>query len=431
MKIINSKQKNNTVTLELESSLAVIEESFNKTFKNISKMAKIPGFRKGKVPRHIFEQHYGKDILIQDSVNDAVNTTYKQAIEELKLDVVDYPKNLKIDDYKENEPIKFSCEVDVKPKIKADKYKGVKVTAEPSGIDDDLIETQLNQLKESQSTYEIVSRETKEEDLLKVNVKAAINGETYSRWTKTNVGVCIGTSIFSNHFDKNLVGAKANTPLSFSVPYPADYHLEDVAGKKVDFEVEITEIKEKRLADLTDELVQKTSEFKTVDELKNNIKTTLEDQQKKQKEEKLKNDIMEIIIESNKIDIPEGMIRFESEQDQKYFESQLQRSGTTLDNYLTIVKQSKDDYLEELNKNATKRIKSQLILESVIDQENIEATDDDIKKEIKRLRPELDTDEKIETELKKINQDGLKQMIAQQKAIDFILEKAKITEKKK
>ncbi len=95
MKVINSKQKNNTMHLEIEASLETINESFNKTFKEMAKLAKIPGFRKGKVPRHIFEQHYGKEILVQDSVNEAVNTSYQLAINELKLEVVDYPKKLK------------------------------------------------------------------------------------------------------------------------------------------------------------------------------------------------------------------------------------------------------------------------------------------------------------------------------------------------
>ena len=431
MKVINSKQKNNTVHLEIEVSLETLNESFNKTFKEMSKYAKIPGFRKGKVPRHIFEKNYGKEILVQDSVNDAVNTSYQLAINELNLEVVDYPKNLKTDDYKENEPLKFTCDVDVKPKIKAEKYKGVKVTTEPSGIDQSLVETQLNQLRDSQATYEPVDRATKEEDLLKVNVKASINGEAFSRWSKNNVGVCIGTSIFSKDFDKELVGKKANTPLSFSVPYAADYHLKDVAGKKVDFEVEITEIKEKTLAELTDELVQKTSKFKTVAELEESIKSSLEDQQKKERDEKLKQEIMEQIIEKNKIELPEGMIKYEVEQDERYFENQLKQAGSTLDNYLTMIKQSKEDYTAELSKNAAKRIKSQLILDSITEQEKIEATEEDIINEIKRLRPELDSDEKVKKEMEKINQDGLKKMVAQQKTIDFLINQAKITEKKK
>ena len=431
MKVINSKQKNNTMHLEIEASLETINESFNKTFKEMAKLAKIPGFRKGKVPRHIFEQHYGKEILVQDSVNEAVNTSYQLAINELKLEVVDYPKNLKIDDYKENQPIKFTCEVDVKPKIKAEKYKGVKVTTEPSGIDESLVETQINQLRESQATYEPVERETKEEDLLKVNVKASINGESFSRWTKNNVGVCIGTSIFSKEFDNELINKKANTPISFSVPYAADYHLKDVAGKKVDFEVEITEIKEKTLAELTDELVQKTSKFKTVTELKENIKTSLEDQQKNQRNEKLKQEIMEQIIEKNKIDLPEGMVKLEVEQDERYFENQLNQAGSTLEGYLSMIKQTKEDYTAELSKNAEKRIKSQLILESITEIEKIEATEDDIMNEIKRLRPELDSDDKVKKEMEKINQEGLKKMVAQQKTIDFLIEQAKITEKKK
>lgn len=416
--------------LELESSLECVEQAFTKTFKQTVKLVKIPGFRQGKAPRHIFEKHYGKDLLIQDSVNEAVNETYKDALKELDLDIVDYPKNLKIEDYKENEPIKFTCEVDIKPEIKAEKYKGVKVTVEPSVIDQSLVDKQINQLRESQSTYELVDREAKEEDLLKVNVKASIDNEPYSRWTKNNVGVCIGTSIFSKDFDKELVGKKSNTPTTFSVPYASDYHLKDVAGKKVDFEVEITEIKEKTLAELTDELVTKVSEFKTVSELTENIKTSLEEQHKKQRDESIKTQIMEQLIEKHTIDIPEGMIKSEVEQDQRYLENQLKQSKLSIEQYLKMMNQSEEEYLSKLKETATKRIKSQLILEAVVRQEKIEPTEEDLHEEIKRLRPELDTKEKITTELKKLNVNGLKQMLAQQKSFDFLVKNAKVTEKK-
>ena len=140
---------------------------------------------------------------------------------------------------------------------------------------------------------------------------------------------------------------------------------------------------------------------------------------------------MEQIIEKNKIELPEGMIRFEVEQDQRYFENQIKQAGSTLEGYLAMVNQTQDQYTEQLKETAIKRIQSQLILEAITKQEKIEASDDDVIAEIKRLRPEIDSDEKAQEELKKLNADGLKKMVAQQKTFDFLIGSAKITEKKK
>ena len=140
------------MSLEIEASQETLKAAMEHVFKDLVKSAKVPGFRKGKVTRPIFEKYYGKEMIIKDGVSEAVNTAYVKAIQELKLDVVDYPKNLNIGEYKDNEPLKFSCEVDVKPEVSVDKYK-VKVEKEPLIIDDSLVQAQLDQLKNSSAEY--------------------------------------------------------------------------------------------------------------------------------------------------------------------------------------------------------------------------------------------------------------------------------------
>ena len=130
MKILKEKRQKNTVSLEIEASVETIEQGIKKVFRDVVKTAKVHGFRQGKVPQHIFEKHYGREMLLKDGISEAVNMAYVKAIQENKLDVVDYPKNLSIGDYKENAPITFTCDVDVKPEIRVDKYKGLKVEKE-------------------------------------------------------------------------------------------------------------------------------------------------------------------------------------------------------------------------------------------------------------------------------------------------------------
>jgi trigger factor len=430
MKILKSKRNNNTVSLEVEVSLETLEEGKTKAFKEMVKHAKIPGFRAGKVPRHVFEKHYGKEVLLKDGITEAVNIAYLQAIKEENLEVVDYPQNLSIGEYKEGQPITFTCDVDVKPEIKVDKYKGIKVEKESVVISDEIIDTQLKQLQNSAVEYKPVEREVQKEDLLKVNVQASIDNEAFSKWTKENVGVGVGSSIFSEKFDENLIGKKANEEHKFSVAYDAEYYLKEVAGKNVDFKVVITEVKEKTLPEITDEFVEKTTQIKTVAELKDNIRKSLEDQRKNEVDEKLKLDLINAIIDKTAFDIPESMLTFELEQDKAYFSAQIKQSGGTLETYLKMTQQTEEDLNKQMMENTEKRVKQQLIVDAIQKKESIDATEEDIVNEIKRMKPDATSDEKVAEARKQINENGLIQMIKQKKVFDLLIDHAKIVEKK-
>lgn len=430
MKVLKSKRKGNTVSLEVEASLDTIEQGLTKVFKDYVKSASIPGFRKGKAPRHIFEKHYGKEILLKDGITEAINIAYFKAIQAEKLEVVDYPKNMNVNEYKEGKPVVFTCDVDVKPDVKIEKYKGVKVESESDEVSDDLINAQLRQLQISNVSYDIVDRVIEKDDLLKVNVDASINGETFSRWTKENVGVGVGSSIFSEKFDNQLIGKKKDDETSFTVDYPEDHYLKEVAGQTVSFKVVINEVKGKTEPELTDEFVQKVAKVESLELLKTNIRTSLEEKRKKDVDEKLKESILTAILEKNEFDVPEGMVSNEIARDRDYFANTLKQSGTTLESYLTMVKQTQEEFDEKLKENALKRLKSNLVLESIEKQENIEASHEEVLAEVKTMRPELDTDEKVEKELSKFNQEGLQTMVKQRKTFDFLIEHAKIVKKK-
>jgi trigger factor len=430
MKVLKSKRTKNTYNLEISASLNTIEIALTKTFKQYVKSAKIPGFRQGKAPRAIFEKHYGKEILLKDGLTEAVNIAYLKALDELTLEVIDYPRNLKINEYKENTPLTFTCEVDVRPEIKVSKYKGVKVEQESKIISEELINAQIKQIQNSATEYAIVDRAVEKEDLLKVNVNATIDETEFSKWTKENVGVGVGSSIFSEKFDENLIGKEKDKEITFNVKYDKDYYLKEVADKKVDFKVLITEVKGKIMPELTDELVAKSSQFKTVEELKTNIRSSLESQRNKEIDEKLRKDIIETISEKNPVEVPDSMINAEIEKDKLYYNNSLKKSGSTLDAYLKIIKQTEEDFTTQLKENAKTRLTQELVLDSISKQEKIEATKEDINSEIKILKPDADTQEKIDKEIQKINISGLKQMIIQRKTFEFLTEHAKITTKK-
>ncbi len=418
------------MSLEIEVSVDAIKKGMDKAFADVVKTVSLQGFRKGKIPRSIFEKNFGTDMLVKDGVNDAVNESYIAAVTELDLHVVDYPKNINIGEYKENQTLIFSCDVDVKPEIQVSKYTGIKVQKEDASIDEALIENQLKQLQSSTSEYKEVadlsSAVVAKEDLLKINVEASIDGTAFDRWTKQNVGVCVGSSIFSADFDEHLENKKANELVSFSVEYKEAYHIKEVAGKLVQFNVTITDIKKKELPELTDELVAKSSEYKTIEEFKKNVRESLEKKRQNEVDEKLRSDLLTYLVENHEFDIPEGLINHEAGLDRRYYENTLKQSGATLGAYLEMIKQSEDEFMTQLKQTAVLRIKQDLILEGIQRQEKISVAEADIHAEVKRLRPEADTEEKINHELKGINLEGFKDMILRKKTFDFLIDHAKI-----
>lgn len=426
MKVLKNKKSGHTVSLEIETSLDIIEECKSLAFKDLVKQANVPGFRKGKVPRKVFEKHYGTSLILQEGITEAVNRTYTEAIKELDLEVVDYPRNLNVEKYEEGKPVKFSCEVDVKPEIKLGKYKGLKAKKKSTEIDKDKVDEQINQFREHYAEFTEADRASQKDDIVKLNISAAIDGEPFPSWTRQNMSIKLGLGQYSEAFDTEVTGLKKGETKNFEVSYAKDYQTPEVQDKKVSFEVEIIEVQEKHLPVLDDAFAQKVSPYKTVDELRENIEKNMSEQIVRESDEALKSDLISQIIEDSKIEIPEGMINFEIDQDIKQYEAQLRQSKSSLEHYLKMINQTMDQFKESLKEGAIKRIQADLVVDALVEAEKIEASDDDLKAEIKKLVPAADTDEKIEAELKKVNIEGFRNMVKRQKAMAFVEDKAKI-----
>ena len=194
MKVLKSKRNGNTINLEIEASHDELESKFDGAFKKVSKKASLPGFRKGKIPRKIFEKNFGKEVIVQEAIYDVINDTYKSAIDELKLKVIDYPKDVDVDEYKENKAIKFRCDVDVEPELKLKKYKGLKVTVDLKKADDDTLKGEIDTLVGMHATYESVDREAGDDDIVRFNAKATIDGDHLIYGIRDNQATRIGTA---------------------------------------------------------------------------------------------------------------------------------------------------------------------------------------------------------------------------------------------
>lgn len=430
MKVLKNKRKNYTVELEIEEdNQSLIEECMENAFKKVRKHANIQGFRKGKVPRNIFEKNYGKGPIIEEALQDILDKIYRAAIESEGLKVVDYPKNVDIKKYEDGEPVRFTCEVDVEPEFKLGKYKGYKLKKDPTEVTEDEINQNLDQIRDQYADYNEDENATAEDsDIIQFDMNSSIEGEPFETWTRQNTGARIGAGIYGPEFDSALIGLKKDEKKSVEITYPEDFETDGVAGKTLKIDIEVKSIRKKTLPELTDELVKKATQdkFTTVDAYKADIKHSLGHQKQDQAENKLKDDLMKEIISNTKIEIPPAMTDAQVNNQLRHFESQLKSSGLNFDQYLKISGKGLEEMKEELKPNAEEVVKAQLIIEAIIEKEKIEVDDEDIQAEIDKWN-----DPKIKTieELKAVQPDlePMKKSLVRLKAETWLQSQSKIS----
>ena len=427
MKVLKSKRNGNTISLEVEASHEELESKFDGAFKKVSKKASLPGFRKGKIPRKIFEKNFGKDVIVQEAIYDVINDTYKSAIEELKLKVVDYPKNVDVDEYKENKPVKFRCDVDVEPELKLKKYKGLKVTVEQKKADDDALQKEIDILVGMHATYESVEREAKNDDIVRFNATATIDGEPYATWTRDNQATRIGAANYGEPFDEAITGLQKGDKKDVSVTYSADFKTPDLQGKTVEFNVEVVEVRERKLPELTDELAEKIDkDCKTVKEWKAKLTDEINARFETENKQKTEQAVLDALIEENPMEIPDAMVEQEVNLSLMQFEYSMAQQGMDLKQYMQITNKTQDDLRNEARESSRNNVHLRKIIESVIEKEKMTVSDDELNTEIASWN-----DEKIKTlddykSSKDSQVETLKNNLLNKKAREFLIDSAKI-----
>lgn len=432
MKINKLSKEGNLAIIEVQEDYTKIEEAIDKVYPELAKDAKIKGFRQGKVPRAVFERYYGNELLIERASSEVVNDVYHQIIKEKNIEVIDYPKEVKVNHLKEGEQFVFTIKVEVKPEIKLGKYKGLKVNKGKAEINEEKFNEYINEMRERFAEYvEVSGRPVKEDDIIRYDMKALINGSIYENWTRDDSGTRIGLGWISDEFDSYLKGMKMFEEKDFGIEFPADYKEKDVAGKKVDFHIKIKEIREKKLPELNDEFARKLSQerFNKWNDFENDLKRQMIEEAKITSENKLKEDLIALVVEDSEIEVSETLIKREVDAMVRRLEDALKQSKVDLENYLKMIQKDKNMLEEEYRADAVKKIKGMFILEEISKKEKLDVTDEDIENEIKRM---ADDAKKGYDEFKNNISDDLrtyiKEYLKDKKTIDFLIDDAKIRE---
>ena len=430
MKVTANELSKNRVELTIEVPEEVFEESLQKAYKVVVKKVNVPGFRKGKAPRAILERMYGREILMEDALEDAVPKVFKQALEEVKdqYTAVSDPEYDMVQMEKEK-PIIFKAVFDTKPEVQLGQYKGLEVAKPSTEVKEEEIDAEIEKMRQRYAKLIVIEDEPAvEHDVLTIDFAGKIDGETFEGGTGENYPLELGSHTFIPGFEEQLIGIKVGEVKDVAVNFPTDYHAEDLAGKEAVFTVTVKEIKRKELVSLDDEFAKDVSEFATMQELRQDTANKLKEKAEKKAELELRENVVKKVVENSQMEIPESMIKNRTVQMINDFAYRLSQQGITLEKYLEVTDSKIEDIMEQYRPQAESLVKADLVLEQIAKAENIEASTAEVDEEIKKTAERYQQEpEKIREVLAKEGQiASIEFGIMLDKTVDFIIEQAKV-----
>ena len=414
-----------TFDIDTETIQKGIDHAFTRTQKRIS----VPGFRKGHVPRTIFNQMYGEESLYQDALNDVLPDAYEAAIKEAGIEPVDQPQ-VNVESMEKGQPWTLTATVAVKPEATLGDYKGMEVPEQDTSVSDADVDSELENKRQQQA--ELVLKEDEaaaDGDTVVIDYEGSVDGEKFDGGSADNYSLVLGSGSFIPGFEDQLVGHKADEDVDVNVTFPEDYHAKDLAGKDALFKVKIHEVKEKQLPELDDEFAKDVDEdVETLAELKDKVKKQLQDQKEAAAKAAIEDAAIEAAVANAETEeIPQAMLDDDTNRQLQQYLAGMQQQGINPQMYFQITNTTEDDLRKQFADDAAKRVKTNLVLEAVVKDANLNATDEDVQNEIADLAKQYGMDE--EAVSKALTRDMLEHDIEIKKAVDLIADSAKQTAK--
>jgi trigger factor len=420
------KLEGNEGVLTVEVDAEKVNEGLDAAFKKVVKNITLPGFRKGKVPRVIFEKRFGVEALYQDALDILLPEAYAKAVEEAGIEPVDIPE-IDIEQMEKGKSLIFKAKVTVKPEVKLGQYKGLEVEKMDTAVTEEDVENELKRLQENYAEL-VVKEDGKIEngDTAVIDFEGFVDGEPFEGGKAENYSLEIGSGTFIPGFEDQLIGMQAGEEKDIEVTFPEEYHAKELAGKPATFKVKVHEVKEKRLPALDDEFAKDVDdEVETLEQLKEKIRTRLEEAKKNEAETALRDALVEKAAENAEIDIPEVMVKNETDRMLREFDQRLQMQGLNLDLYYQFSGQDEAALREQMKEDAEKRVRVALTLEAIAKAENIEVTEEEVNEELKKMAESYNLEvEKLKELLGSL--EGVKEDLKWRKTIDFLVEHSKV-----
>ena len=417
------KLEKSMVELQFSIDAETFKAAVNNAFKREGKKYAIPGFRKGKAPRHMIEKMYGSDIFHYDAVNDLFPEAYEAAMKEAKIDVVGRP-DPEVVSMSEADGVVLKVKVAVKPEVELGEYAGLTVTKEAKNVNEADVDAEVKRMQDRNGR--LLTREGAAEngDTVDIDFEGFVDGKAFEGGKAEHYSLVLGSGSFIPGFEDQVVGHSAGEEFDVNVKFPEEYGAAELAGKDATFKIKLHEVKYKELPALDDDFAKDVSEYDTLDELKDSIRNNIKTNLDKQAEQKVENDLMDQVITNMKADIPDDMVDSRIDELVQDFEYRISQQGLKLADYLKYMGMNIEQFRAQFKEQADKQVKMRLAMEAIVAKEGITASDEEFEEEVKRIADAY----KMEADKVKsiVDAAAVKADLAINKAIDFVKEKANV-----
>ena len=420
------KMEKNMAKLTIEVAAEDLEKAMQNAYQKAKGRISIPGFRKGKAPRKMIEQMYGKGVFLEDAVNALIPEHYSKALAECELEIVSQP-TIDITQAEPGKAFIFTAEVATKPEVTLGDYKGVEVPKTEITVTDEDVDAEIKKEQEKNSrTINVEDRGAQLQDVVTIDFEGSVDGVPFDGGQATEYPLTLGSNTFIPGFEDQLVGAKVGDDVDVKVTFPEEYQAKELAGKEAIFKCAVKKIEAKELPELDDDFAKDVSEFDTLAEYKEHVKTNLVERKENEAKRAKEDAAVDKAIENAQMDIPEAMLKTQCRQMLDDFSRRMQSQGLSMDQYFQFTGMTADKMMEDMKPQALKRIQTRLVLEKVAEVENIQPTEEEVNEEIAKMAEAYKMEaDKLKELLGERELEQMKKDMAVQKAVTVIADAAK------
>ncbi|OOB78733.1 MAG: trigger factor [Epulopiscium sp. Nuni2H_MBin003] len=419
--------ENSQVELLVEVGREIVENAITRSYNAMKSNFNIPGFRKGKVPRHIIEKMYGVEVFFDRAADNIINETFQDAIKENDIDMVAKLRSGDIEvTQMSKENMTYKAKVTVKPDVVLGEYKNQTIEVESSEVTDEEIDSFINQeATKNAREIKVTDRAVQPQDKVTIDFTGFVDGVPFEGGSGEDYALVIGSKTFIPGFEDQLIGKNIGDEVDVNVEFPEDYQSEELKGKPALFKVNIKEIEMTELPEIDDDFAADVSEFDTIAEYKADVKKNLTAKKEEERKIQISNSALDKAIENATFTIPENMIEEEIDRQLGQFSQNMSRQGLSLEQYLSYTGLDMEAFRENFKPQAEKQISGNLVLEQIANAEGFEVTDEEYEKEIEQRASQY----KVETDkfrdfISEEYKDLIKGDIKIQKAVELLSETA-------
>ena len=411
-----------TIEVPAEEVTAAIQEAYKRNKNRFS----VPGFRKGKVPQKMIEKMYGAGVFYEDAVNILLPGAYEKACEESGLEIVSRPE-LDVTQIEAGKSMIFTATVAVKPEVTLGQYKGVEVEKQEVIVtDDDVMEEIKKEQEKNAAMVTVEGRPAQKDDTAVIDFEGFCDGVAFEGGKGTDFPLVLGSGQFIPGFEDQLIGKNVGEEVEVNVTFPTPYQAKELEGKDAMFKVTIKELKAKELPEIDDEFASEVSEFDTLEEYKKEVADKLRTQAEADAKRKKEDEAVQKAVANASMEIPEAMVETQASNMVDEFAQRMQGQGLTMEQYMQFTGTTREQMVDQMKEQAKKRIETRLVLEAIVKAEDIQASDEELDKEIEEMAKayQMEADQ-LKKYLGEAEKEQMKTDLAVQKAVDLVAAEAK------